>query len=92
MNPNMNFINGGAHADNALDIQEFMVVPAGAESFAEALRMGVEIFQQLRQILKKKGYSTSVGDEGGYAPRLRFRVSFKPFNRRTFLPICAQFH
>jgi enolase len=68
--PLMNFINGGAHADNALDIQEFMVVPAGAESFAEALRMGVEIFHQLRQILKKKGYSTSVGDEGGYAPRL----------------------
>jgi enolase len=68
--PLMNFINGGAHADNALDIQEFMVVPAGAKNFAEALRMGAEIFQQLRQILKKKGYSTSVGDEGGYAPRL----------------------
>ncbi len=68
--PLMNFINGGAHADNALDIQEFMVVPAGAKSFGEALRMGVEIFHQLRQILKKKGYSTSVGDEGGYAPRL----------------------
>ncbi len=68
--PLMNFINGGAHADNALDIQEFMVVPAGAKSFAEALRMGVEIFHQLRQILKKKGHSTSVGDEGGYAPRL----------------------
>jgi len=69
--PLMNFINGGAHADNALDIQEFMVVPAGAKNFAEALRMGAEIFQQLRQILKKKGYSTSVGDEGGYAPRLK---------------------
>ncbi len=68
--PLMNFINGGAHADNALDIQEFMVVPAGAKSFGEALRMGVEIFHQLRQILKKKAYSTSVGDEGGYAPRL----------------------
>ena len=68
--PLMNFINGGAHADNALDIQEFMVVPAGAKNFAEALRMGAEIFQHLRQILKKKGYSTSVGDEGGYAPRL----------------------
>ena len=68
--PLMNFINGGAHADNALDIQEFMVVPAGATRFAEALRMGAEIFQHLRQILKKKGYSTSVGDEGGYAPRL----------------------
>ena len=68
--PLMNFVNGGAHADNALDIQEFMVVPAGAKSFAEALRMGAEIFHHLRQILKKKGYSTSVGDEGGYAPRL----------------------
>ncbi len=68
--PMMNFINGGAHADNALDIQEFMVVPAGAKKFAEALRMGSEIFHHLRQILKKKGYNTSVGDEGGYAPRL----------------------
>ncbi len=68
--PQMNFINGGAHADSALDIQEFMVIPAGAKNFSEALRMGVEIFQNLRQILKKKGYSISVGDEGGYAPRL----------------------
>ena len=68
--PLMNFVNGGAHADNALDIQEFMVVPAGAKCFADALRMGAEIFHHLRQILKKKGYSTSVGDEGGYAPRL----------------------
>jgi enolase len=68
--PLMNFINGGAHADNALDIQEFMVVPAGAKKFAEALRMGAEIFHHLSQILKKKNYSTSVGDEGGYAPRL----------------------
>ncbi len=68
--PMMNFINGGAHADNALDIQEFMVVPAGARNFVEALRMGAEVFHHLRQILKKKGYSTSVGDEGGYAPRL----------------------
>jgi len=68
--PLMNFINGGAHADNALDIQEFMVVPIGAPSFKEALRMGVEVFHHLRQILKEKGYSVSVGDEGGYAPRL----------------------
>ena len=68
--PMMNFINGGAHADSALDIQEFMVVPAGAKNFAEALRMGAEIFHHLRQILKKRGYNTSVGDEGGYAPRL----------------------
>ncbi|HSR14042.1 MAG TPA: phosphopyruvate hydratase [Thermodesulfobacteriota bacterium] len=68
--PMMNFINGGAHADNSLDIQEFMVVPAGAGNFAEALRMGAEIFHNLRQILKGKKYATSVGDEGGYAPRL----------------------
>ena len=68
--PLMNFINGGAHADSALDIQEFMIVPAGAKNFAEALRIGVEVFHNLRQILKKKGYNTSVGDEGGYAPRL----------------------
>lgn len=68
--PLMNFINGGAHADNGLDIQEFMVIPAGTKKFAEALRMGAEIFHHLRQILKKKNYSTSVGDEGGYAPRL----------------------
>ena len=68
--PLMNVINGGAHADSALDIQEFMIVPAGAKNFAEALRIGVEVFHNLRQILKKKGYNTSVGDEGGYAPRL----------------------
>jgi len=68
--PLMNILNGGAHADNALDIQEFMVVPAGAKNFAEALRMGAEVFHHLRQILKKRGYNTSVGDEGGYAPRL----------------------
>ncbi|MBI5966879.1 MAG: phosphopyruvate hydratase [Deltaproteobacteria bacterium] len=68
--PLMNFINGGAHADNALDIQEFMIVPAGAKNFSAALRMGVEIFHHLRQLLKRRGYSTSVGDEGGFAPRL----------------------
>jgi len=68
--PLMNFINGGAHADNALDIQEFMIVPAGAKNFSGALRMGVEIFHHLRQLLKRRGYSTSVGDEGGFAPRL----------------------
>jgi enolase len=68
--PLMNFINGGAHADSSLDIQEFMVVPAGAKSFHEGLRMAAEIFHNLRQVLKKRGYSVSVGDEGGYAPRL----------------------
>jgi enolase len=68
--PMMNVLNGGAHADNGLDIQEFMVVPAGAGSFGEALRAGVEIFHVLRKLLKDKGFSTGVGDEGGFAPSL----------------------
>ncbi len=68
--PMMNIINGGAHADNDLDIQEFMVVPAGFASFREALRAGVEVFHSLKSILKKKGLSTAVGDEGGFAPAL----------------------
>ncbi|VAW35408.1 Enolase [hydrothermal vent metagenome] len=68
--PLMNIINGGEHADNNLDIQEFMLVPAGAESFGEALRMGAEVFHALKGILSKKGLSTSVGDEGGFAPSL----------------------
>ena len=66
----MNVLNGGAHADNGLDIQEFMLVPAGAGSFSEALRMGVEIFHTLKKLLKDKGLSTGVGDEGGFAPAL----------------------
>lgn len=69
--PLMNVLNGGVHADNNLDLQEFMIVPAGAPSFSEALRMGVEVFHTLKGVLKKKGYSTSVGDEGGFAPNLR---------------------
>jgi enolase len=69
--PMMNIINGGAHADNNVDFQEFMIVPVGAESFSEALRMGTEIFHTLKAVLKKKGYATSVGDEGGFAPNLR---------------------
>jgi len=69
--PFMNVINGGAHADNKLDPQEFMVVPHGAKSFAEALRMGVEVFHHLKSILKKKGQQTQVGDEGGFAPDLK---------------------
>jgi enolase len=69
--PMMNIINGGAHADNNVDFQEFMVVPAGAVSFSEALRIGTEIFHALKSVLKKKGYATSVGDEGGFAPNLR---------------------
>src|ERR671913_1374244 len=69
--PLMNILNGGAHADNNVDFQEFMVVPAGAASFSEALRVGAEVFHQLKAVLKSKGYATSVGDEGGFAPNLR---------------------
>ncbi len=69
--PMMNVINGGEHADNNVDIQEFMIVPAGAESFSEALRMGAETFHALKKLLNKKGYSTGVGDEGGFAPDLK---------------------
>jgi len=68
--PQMNILNGGLHADNGLDIQEFMILPIGAKSFREALRVGAEVFQSLKKILKSKGLSTSVGDEGGFAPRL----------------------
>lgn len=68
--PMMNILNGGAHADNNVDIQEFMVMPAGAKSFAEALRMGAEIFHNLKAVLKAKGLNTAVGDEGGFAPNL----------------------
>lgn len=69
--PLMNVINGGAHADNNLDIQEFMIVPAGATCFSEALRMAAEVFHNLKSVLKAKGYVTSVGDEGGFAPNLK---------------------
>lgn len=69
--PMMNILNGGAHADNSVDPQEFMVAPYGAPNFSEALRMGAEIFHTLKSVLKKKGYSTSVGDEGGFAPNLK---------------------
>jgi enolase len=68
--PLMNIINGGAHADNPIDIQEFMIVPAGAESFSEALRMGAEIFHSLKKALKAAGHNTNVGDEGGFAPNI----------------------
>jgi enolase len=67
----MNILNGGAHADNSVDVQEFMVVPHGASKFSDALRMGAEIFHTLKSVLKKKGYSTAVGDEGGFAPNLK---------------------
>lgn len=69
--PMMNVLNGGAHADNNVDIQEFMILPVSASCFAEALRMGVEVFHTLRTVLKQRGYSTAVGDEGGFAPNLQ---------------------
>jgi len=69
--PLMNILNGGVHADNKIDFQEFMIVPTGASSFSEGLRWGVEIFHQLKNVLKKKGYSTNVGDEGGFAPDIQ---------------------
>ncbi|MBL4592181.1 MAG: phosphopyruvate hydratase [Flavobacteriales bacterium] len=68
--PMMNILNGGSHADNKIDIQEFMVMPVGASSFSEGLRMGVEVFHHLKEVLKSKGHSTNVGDEGGFAPNL----------------------
>ena len=69
--PMMNILNGGAHADNAIDFQEFMVMPVGATSFSQALQMGTEVFHHLKAVLKSKGYSTNVGDEGGFAPNIR---------------------
>ncbi|MGI8670188.1 MAG: phosphopyruvate hydratase [Aridibacter sp.] len=69
--PMMNIINGGSHADNNVDFQEFMIMPVGAESFSEALRAGAEIFHNLKSVLKSRGYSTAVGDEGGFAPNLK---------------------
>lgn len=72
--PMMNIINGGSHADNNVDFQEFMIMPVGAPSFSEALRMGTEVFHTLKGVLKKKGYSTAVGDEGGFAPNLKSNV------------------
>ena len=72
--PMMNILNGGAHSDNSVDFQEFMVSPFGASSFTEALRMGAEVFHTLKGVLKKKGYSTAVGDEGGFAPNLKSNV------------------
>jgi enolase len=72
--PMMNILNGGAHADNNVDFQEFMVMPVGAKSFAEALRWGVEVFHTLKGVLKKRGYNTAVGDEGGFAPSVKSNV------------------
>src|SRR5579871_2737819 len=72
--PMMNILNGGAHADNNVDFQEFMVMPVGAESFSEGLRWGVEVFHTLKGVLKKRGYNTGVGDEGGFAPSVKSNV------------------
>lgn len=72
--PMMNILNGGAHADNSVDLQEFMVMPVGAKSFSDALRMGTEVFHSLKKVLSQKGYATSVGDEGGFAPNLKSNV------------------
>lgn len=69
--PMMNILNGGSHADNSIDFQEFMVMPFGAETFSEGLRMGTEVFHHLKNVLKSKGYSTNVGDEGGFAPNIK---------------------
>src|SRR5690606_14796429 len=72
--PMMNIINGGAHADNNVDMQEFMILPVGFDSFSEALRAGTEIFHALKSVLKGRGLSTAVGDEGGFAPDLESNV------------------
>jgi enolase len=72
--PMMNVLNGGAHADNSVDVQEFMIAPFGAAKFSEAIRMGVEVFHTLKKVLKKRGYSTAVGDEGGFAPTLKSNI------------------
>ena len=69
--PMMNILNGGSHADNSIDFQEFMIMPVGASTFSDALRMGAEVFHHLKSVLKKKGYSTNVGDEGGFAPNMK---------------------
>ncbi len=69
--PMMNILNGGSHADNSIDFQEFMIMPVGAESFSQAIRMGAEVFHNLKSVLKAKGHSTNVGDEGGFAPNLK---------------------
>ncbi len=90
--PMMNILNGGKHADNNVDIQEFMIVPAGAPSFKEALRMGVEVFHNLKKVLKSKGLSTSVGDEGGFAPSLKsneeaFDVILEAIDKAGYKPV-----
>jgi enolase len=89
--PMMNILNGGAHADNSVDLQEFMIAPYGAEKFSEALRMGVEVFHNLKTVLKDRGYSTAVGDEGGFAPNCKsnqeaLEVVLEAINRAGYHP------
>ncbi len=89
--PMMNILNGGKHADNTVDIQEFMIVPVGADTFKEALRIGVEVFHNLKSVLKSKGYNTSVGDEGGFAPSLKsneeaFEVILEAIEKAGYRP------
>jgi len=89
--PQMNILNGGKHADNNVDIQEFMIMPVGADSFKEALRMGVETFHTLKSVLKSKGYNTAVGDEGGFAPNLKsneeaIEVILEAINKAGYKP------
>ncbi|MEO0310908.1 MAG: hypothetical protein RIQ89_565 [Bacteroidota bacterium] len=89
--PMMNILNGGAHADNSIDFQEFMIMPVSAPSFAEALRMGTEVFHHLKNVLKKKGLSTNVGDEGGFAPNLKsneeaIKVVIDAINDAGYIP------
>jgi enolase len=89
--PMMNILNGGAHADNSVDLQEFMIAPYGAEKFSEALRMGVEVFHTLKKVLKDRGYSTAVGDEGGFAPNCKsnqeaLEVVLEAINRAGYYP------
>ncbi len=89
--PMMNIINGGSHADNSIDFQEFMIMPVGAGSFADAIRMGSEVFHTLKSVLKDKGYSTNVGDEGGFAPNLKsneeaIKVILKAIEKAGYKP------
>ncbi len=89
--PMMNILNGGAHADNGIDFQEFMIMPVGAERFSEGLRMGVEVFHQLKDVLKSKGYSTNVGDEGGFAPNIKsnaeaIEIVLQAIEKAGFMP------
>ena len=89
--PMMNVLNGGAHADNSVDPQEFMIVPYGAKTFREAIRMGAEVFHNLKSVLKKRNYSTAVGDEGGFAPNLKsndeaLEVILEAINKAGYKP------